>query len=137
MINQQLRQRRGSGSGLALVRSLSSSAASASGAGAAAAAADPLAAGAHPNSPLNSLNNLDQLADGSATAAPTSSAATTTAAIAAAKRERLIQDQLEARRDLKAAFCVFDLDGDGSADMSITMTGVDVGVLTDANFLWV
>uniref|UniRef100_A0A6G1S4R2 Calcium-binding protein E63-1 n=1 Tax=Aceria tosichella TaxID=561515 RepID=A0A6G1S4R2_9ACAR len=92
VINQQMRQRRGSGSGLALVRSLSSSISTSS---------EHSSAGANSTPP----HNTDQQQHGDDT--------TLAAAVAMSKRERLIQDQQEARRDLKAAFCVFDLDGDG------------------------
>jgi hypothetical protein len=103
VINQQMRQRRGSGSGLALVRSLSSSSSpplsgaplgSADGGG----AAKQQAAGS-PEAPQDVAAEHE---DESAATANTDS-----------KRERFLQDQQEARRDLKAAFCVFDLDGDG------------------------
>lgn len=88
VINQQLSKRRGSGSGLALVRSLASSGDS----------QIKLASAKQEDEGDDEGHLLDE---------------TTSIALAAAKRERQLQDQLEARRDLKAAFCVFDLDGDG------------------------
>lgn len=82
------RNRRGSGSGLALIRSLSSS-----------------AAGEQQVSATNSSSS------GSSSGSKSGSASR--------KEERQQQDQLavsaesEARNDLRAAFAVFDLDGDG------------------------
>lgn len=98
------RQRRGSGSGLALMRSLSS-------------------AGKSAGDPSATTGDRRAMAEGaeSGAAKRDSDAARAAAAAAAAAA-----DAAEARSDLRAAFCVFDLDGDGYITLDEVRAGLEL-----------
>lgn len=99
------RTRRGSGSGLALMRSLSGS--SLAGAGAAASQA----AGS---------------SGGGATPPRRESAKAAGEQSRLAQAECLARAEAETRNDLKAAFCVFDLDGDGYITLDEVRAGLQL-----------
>lgn len=103
MINQQMRQRRGSGSGLALMRSLSST-------------------GQSTSSTTASTTTTKNTFDSDEAAKPRSTGHLEPTASSC--RERLLLEQQEARNDLKAAFCVFDLDGDGFITLDEVQQGL-------------
>lgn len=103
LVGQQMRQRRGSGSGLALMRSLSSSSTSQS--GVQAVSQTQAAGGSGFQWPPNGADLRRQRAAVGRTETQQQSGLN--------ERQTMAEQQQEARNDLKAAFCVFDLDGDG------------------------
>lgn len=105
------RSRRGSGSGLALMRSLSSSAAN--------------TATSTTNSPSSTATSISAAGSAPSIGSLSSSAARLTAATTTTSTTNSANQQdLDAIHDLKAAFCVFDLDADGY----ITIDEVQAGL---------